>query len=292
MTPRHLLGPSEAQGEIGKRVFQDRLRRYLRGERASLLHDATGTPAGSKGSGRDAKDASKEEARRKAAATKVRLREVGRARQLLTSNGLAPGTSATLEELTDVNLKPPRLTAPLPAAAVNYVPSSPLLLEADALASALRAGGRGSAPDLAGMRYEHLRVLLEDDDSWALFVDLAKNFARADVPLAIMQALRLGKMTALQKDNGKVRGIVAGAVLRRVVCRAVASQHADAFLQATAPFQFALQTPASAEALVMALRAVTDFDPDTVVLNLDGVGAFDHVRRTTFMDKLLRAEAL
>ena len=110
------------------------------------------------------------------------------------------------------------------------------------------------------MRYEHLRVLLEDDDSWASFVDLCRAFARADVPSSVMKALRLGRMTASQKDNGKVRGIVAGSVLRRVACRAVAKHFGERFLQATAPFQFALQTRAGADALIFALRAITDHD--------------------------------
>ena len=87
-------------------------------------------------------------------------------------------------------------------------------------------------------------------------------------------------------DNGRIRGIVARSVMRRVVCRAVARQFGEQFLAATAPHQFALQTPAGAEALVLALRAMTDDNPDLVVLSLDGVGAFDHVKRAAFMEKL------
>ena len=157
---------------------------------------------------------------------------------------------------------------------------------------ALRSTGRGSAQDLAGMRYEHLRVLLEDDQAWASFCELAQDFARAAVPEDIMQALRLGRMTALQKENGKVRGIVAGSVLRRLVCRAVASQHSDAFLERTSPFQYALQTKAGTDTLATALRFITDTDPDAVIVSLDGVGAFDHVKRAAFFSKLFACEEL
>ena len=142
------------------------------------------------------------------------------------------------------------------------------------------------------MRYEHLRVLLEDDQAWASFCELAQDFARAAVPEDIMQALRLGRMTALQKENGKVRGIVADSVLRRLVCRAVASQHSDAFLERTFPFQYALQTKAGTDTLAMALRFITDTDPDAVIVSLDGVGAFDHVKRAAFFSKLLACEEL
>ena len=51
-----------------------------------------------------------------------------------------------------------------------------------------------------------------------------------------------------------MRGIVAGNTLRRAVARALSRQFAEAITDATAPFQFALQTPAGAEALVAAVE--------------------------------------
>lgn len=79
---------------------------------------------------------------------------------------------------------------------------------------------------------------------------------------------------------------MAGSVLRRVVCRAVAAQIGEQFLEETAPHQFALQTHGGAEALVHALRSLKDVDADAVICSLDGVGAFDHVRRAAFLRKL------
>ena len=135
------------------------------------------------------------------------------------------------------------------------------------------------------MRCEHLRVLLDDENAWTPFTELAQDVARAHVPEEVMQGLRLGRMTALRKDSGKARGIVAGSVLRRVVCRAVAAQFGEQFLEETAPHQFALQTRGGAEALVHALRSVTDADADAVICSLDGVGAFGHVRRAALLRK-------
>ena len=75
-----------------------------------------------------------------------------------------------------------------------------------------------------------------------------------------------------------MRGIVAGNTLRRAVARTLSRQFAEAITDATAPFQFALQTRAGTEALSLALTFLTDSDPDAVVLSIDGIGAFDHVR--------------
>ena len=105
-----------------------------------------------------------------------------------------------------------------------------------------------------------------------------------------MQALRLGRMTALQKEHGKVRSIVAGSVLRRLVCGAVASQHSGAFLERTSAFQYALQTKAGTDTLALALRFITDPDPNAGIVSLDGVGTFDHAKRTAFFSKLLACE--
>ena len=135
------------------------------------------------------------------------------------------------------------------------------------------------------MRYEHLRVLIEDDNLWELFADLAQDFARANVPGDIMQALRLGRMTALRKDDDGVRGIVAGSVLRRLVCKALAKQFSDDIMSRTSPFQFALQTKAGTDALAHVLRFLTDADDQSVLVCLDGIGAFGHVKRSASFDK-------
>ena len=107
----------------------------------------------------------------------MRLREVRRARVLLTSSGLAPGSADTLRELTDEELRPRQPGAPLPDEALRFMPDAPLRVDPEELKRALRARGRGSAPDLSGTRYEHLRVLLEDETAWAMFVSMADDFA-------------------------------------------------------------------------------------------------------------------
>ena len=53
-----------------------------------------------------------------------------------------------------------------------------------------------------------------------------------------------------------------------------------------------MKTKAGTDALANALRFVTDSDAEAVVVSLDGIGAFDHVRRATFFNKLLACEEL
>ena len=71
---------------------------------------------------------------------------------------------------------------------------------------------------------------------------MCERFARADIPDEVLQVMRVGRMTALQKPTGGVRGIVVGDFVRRLVARTLAQQLKDAVQLATAPFQFAAST--------------------------------------------------
>ena len=39
LTPRMLLGPTEESGTVGKQIFNDRMRKYLKGEWVELLNE-------------------------------------------------------------------------------------------------------------------------------------------------------------------------------------------------------------------------------------------------------------
>ena len=61
----------------------------------------------------------------------------------------------------------------------------------------------------------------------------------------MVDALRMGRMTAFQKDDGGVRGVVVGDAFRRVVARTIAKQFSKWGEAATAPFQLPLSTRAA-----------------------------------------------
>ena len=72
------------------------------------------------------------------------------------------------------------------------------------------------------MTAEHLRVLSHCLVAIVAFSEVATALARVDVPDEIMDAIRLGRLTALRKPNGGVRGIVVGDIVRRLVGRTMA----------------------------------------------------------------------
>ena len=95
----------------------------------------------------------------------------------------------------------------------------------------LRSTRRGAATGLAGNTAEHLKVMLDDEGDTELLADAAENLAQAKVPSPTVAAFRMGALTALQKEGGKVRGIVAGDTLRRSVARL---RYVDARSESTA----------------------------------------------------------
>ena len=92
------------------------------------------------------------------------------------------------------------------------------------------------------MTAEHLKGILESEADMQLLAELASSLSQADVSLATVSA-GLGRVTALEKPDNGVRGIVVGDFFRRLVARTLAQQFAENAKEATAPFQFASENP-------------------------------------------------
>ena len=86
------------------------------------------------------------------------------------------------------------------------------------------------------MTADHLRPLLDVSADSLVLGQVAALFSRAQVPPEIMDALGAGRLTALQKPDGGVRGIVVGEIFRRVTARTIAQQYSKKVEVATAPF--------------------------------------------------------
>ena len=160
---------------------------------------------------------------------------------------LEPGTRQTLEALRDPIRRPPVPRDPLPPAVMGHVPDESFSLEEHRFAANLRSSRRGAAAGLSGMTTDHLRPLLDHVEDTQLFFLSGEQLAQARVPLTIHTTIRQGRMTALQKPRGGVRGIVVGDVVRRLVARTMAKQLIKAVKAATAPHQYAMSTRAGAE---------------------------------------------
>ena len=88
------------------------------------------------------------------------------------------------------------------------------------------------------MTSEHLRPLLSHPNDALMLHRMGEQLARGQVPQVVIEAIRVGRMTTLQKPDAGVR-IVAGDILRRLVGRTIAQQINPIVERCTAPFQYA-----------------------------------------------------
>ena len=293
LIPRLLLFTPEAAGRAGRREFDERVAKWSRGDFKGLLAQAHARGKGHQ-KGFPDKAASdepmpKEELKRRATAAhkQVQLGQLRRGRQALTAPALAPKTEETFTQLTDPARRPPTLTAPLPDGVSSLRPQAPIQLDRALFASSARSLGKGLAKDALGTSNEHVKVMLDDPVTTDMWCNAAAQLARGEVPEPVARGIAIGRMTALDKGEGKVRGIVTGNCFRRLVAKTLAKQLASQIEEATAPFQFALSARAGTDALGHLLRATSGLDPDAVIIAIDGVGAFDHILRREIFNGLL-----
>ena len=140
------------------------------------------------------------------------------------------------------------------------------------------------------MTSDLLFPVLEKEADSELFVQVCAQLAVGNVPEEIIDTIRLGRMTALSKPDGGVRGIVVGDIVRRLVARTISKQIAKKVEETTAPFQYALTTKAGCECVAHILQTLTDSNHETTIISIDGVGAYDLISRHAMLEGVLRME--
>ena len=291
LLPRLLLFKNARGGTLGKEKFAKRFDMFVDGEWAELFRssrkcaeDMANVNRRRQRRGHTDPDAKRLEK----AMMLVQLGELSSARQALEGAELAPGTQTTLNALKDPSKRPPVPRDPLPRDISDFIPAREFELEEHKFARNLRSSRRGAAAGPSGMTMEHLRPLLDHPPAMHSFFLMAEQFSKALTPRSVVDGLRMGRITALQKPNGGVRGIVAGDAIRRLVSRTIAQQLGPAVERATAPYQYAMSTKAGCECIAHVLQSLCEADPRSTVISVDGVSAFDLISRESMMHGLMR----
>ena len=131
------------------------------------------------------------------------------------------------------------------------------------------------------MTSEHLRPVLDSfGDSHLLFL-MGERLARAEIPPDIASAIRLGRLTALQKPAGAF-GVSSQA-------RCFAGLWPALSLNRSALW-FSMSTRAGTECVAHALQALSELDPRATIVSIDGVSAFDLISRRAMMEAFMEQE--
>ena len=113
-----------------------------------------------------------------------------------------------------------------------------------------------------------------------MFYRMGEFLARSQI---LGEVVRMGRMTALQKPAGGVRGIVAGDMVRRLVAQTMPQHIRILAEKATEEFQHSFSTWAGCECTAHAVQASTDADPRATVFSVDGISAYDSISRVAMM---------
>ena len=131
------------------------------------------------------------------------------------------------------------------------------------------------------MTAEHLKVGLESTVVCGLFGRCGESFCTGT---DAGQAIRLGRMTALQKADGGVRGVVVGEVFRRLN-----TNHGTAIQQGGGGREHTHSSmpsqPGQGLSVSHTVQALTSENPETTILSVDGVGAYDLISRNAHVSR-------
>ena len=285
---RMLLRKTPQGGAQGKHDFNERCQRFEAGDWVSLITEARQENVHGHRPNIDAFSPDEIEANKlERAIGRIKDGQLTRARQELCAQSLAPGTAATLNALLDPTRRPPELQR-FNEEVLTSQPAVPIQLDAKIFSDCLRTAPKGSSGALSGTRYEFLKLAFDDAATLASLTHIAQIMARAQIPPEVATALSTGALTAIQKPAGGIRGIVAGEAMKRLVSKTLAKQFAPELQAACLPYQFGLSTRAGTDCVGHIIRAATDANPRATLLSIDGVGAFDHVKRQCMLGALTR----
>ena len=206
MLPRMLLHRPQRGGLVSRDILVRRFDMFSRREWSGLIEASAACDFQAAGPRRG------DDLERRAARAEmlVHLGELSSARQALEGASVAPGSDQTLAMLSDPAKRPPVLRHPIPEEVSRHVPSSPFELDEHRFLRKPPFGTAGSSRRSIG------------DDSRAFYAfcwtthprfqdvssGFAKNLRKGRSPDPIIAAIRVGRMTALRKPDGGVRGIV------------------------------------------------------------------------------------
>ena len=200
----------------------------------------------------------------------MRVGELCAGRLALDGAQVSVGDPAILRALTDNSRRPTVPNASLSQSVLEAQPEA-CLLDEDLFIECLRSSRRGAADSPSGMTADNLQPVLDTERDSSLFFRFATVLARGQAPVAAVEGVRMGRITALRKADGGVRGIVVGDILPRWV----AKQMSASVEATTTPFQCTLTTKVDCESVTHVLQSLTDQDERATIVSIDGVGAYD-----------------
>ena len=221
----------------------------------------------------------------------VQVGKLSAARQALEGASMAPGTIATLRALTDPDRRPPVPREEMSRGVAEAQHAERFQVASEEFLICVRKARRGAAAGPSGMTSDHLFPVLESEIVSDLLTQVASLLAVGQVPGEILEAIRLGRLTALSKARWRGEGDRRG----RHPPEVGGSDNREASLEnrpkrPQLPSSTPCQPKQGVECVAHILQTLTDLDLEATVVSTDGVGAYDLISRNAMLEGLLRNE--
>ena len=158
-------------------------------------------------------------------------------------------------------------------------------LNAEDFFNVVKSLPRGTGTGPSGWRFEHLKVLLEDEVTADGLFTACSLMARGDLPLEIAKLLSASRLIALPKCNGDVRPIAIGECLRCITARVICRQKREAFADYFCPMQHGVSTPSGSELVAHHIKLLLERNNDWVAIKTDVKNAFNSISRKELLQQ-------
>ena len=226
--------------------------------------------------------AEQKQSRVRKVATLAQSGERGRALAAARNAPPVPVTQQIVQEIESLHPADPG-----PALATR-TPVSNLFLSqvAELIPNTLRRMPRLSEPGPLGRRAEHWYDGEQAGES-NLFVQVVARIAAAAVPHSLLQNLRSGQVTPLDKPTGGHRPLLMMSFLRRLDLKSVMAAKKESVAKCAGPLQYGVGRPDGANTMVKAIQYLAETDPTRVLVALDLKAAIQNVSRRAMLNSTL-----
>ena len=215
--------------------------------------------------------------------------QLSKAVKALHSQGLHQLSPTIVKSLADKH--PPGQSLPLVGA--DHAPFPRLSFTTEEVLKALASFNKGSAPGASRLRAIHISDALSTPTADAHsrlsgpLAGVVTLLANGEAPISIARWLAGAPLFPLRKHDGGVRPIAVGEVLRRLVSKVVCKH----LVKKCGPLleelgQFGVGVKGGAEAVVHAVRKVSESFPSIGILKIDLRNAFNEAERPAILEEI------
>ena len=289
--PRCVLTNPSRGDRLGWRelltIVRQRIRRWHSGDVVGLWEEAVASVSAKPNRGSRSRRETKAEALQASNVRRAKLAtQAGRYRkaiQALTSEGLAPPSESSLEEMLAKHPQSP----PPPHPSTSSLPSISVPIRC--VSRALQSFPADSAPGPTLLRANHLKEATRSptascgNRALKAITAIVNLLATGGAPPEIASYLCSANLLAVKKKNGGLRPIAVGEVLRRLTSKSLSrAVHSDAFAVLT-PSQLGVGVKGGCEAVVHSVAHILDREDlpslSRWILLIDFSNAFNSVSR-------------